>query len=196
MGIGVIILFIAFVLVGAVAASVLIQTSNSSREKSEDVGNNTISEVSTSVTVKEIVGSQINCVDENYTSHIHLTWGILADQSLSSTDKRITVDPGSAIAGTVALYVDNMNTGAGAFPVAMIESWHSGAATAASQITANAGTGESTINVPISLTAPMTAGRYYLIFAAAETTNYAYLLSGTDPSAASPIGPMEMRYIR
>ncbi|OPY33268.1 MAG: flagellin [Methanomassiliicoccales archaeon PtaU1.Bin124] len=186
-GIGMVILFIAFVLVGAVAASVLIQSSNIARERGEDAGDNSITEVSASVVVKQVVGSSQNDVDEDYTSHIKLTTGNLSGQELDSKDKKIVVDPGDTIAGTVNLKVHNLNDGTETFPFAYVTTWQTGAITnVANQISADVGPGQTTFAVDINITAPSTAGRYYLVFAATDAPNFQYVLSGTDTGIGAP----------
>lgn len=55
-GIGVLIIFIALVLVAAVAASVLIHTAGILQQRAQSTGTTTISQVSTGIVVNEIVG--------------------------------------------------------------------------------------------------------------------------------------------
>ncbi len=56
MGVGTLIVFIAMVLVAAVAASVLIDTANKLQQQAEQTGDQAIREVSTSFTVKDAYG--------------------------------------------------------------------------------------------------------------------------------------------
>ncbi len=56
MGVGTLIVFIAMVLVAAVAASVLIDTANKLQQQAEQTGDQAIREVSTAFTVKDVYG--------------------------------------------------------------------------------------------------------------------------------------------
>jgi flagellin FlaB len=57
-GVGTMIIFIAMVLVSAVAASVLIDTANKVREQAQNTGNEAISSLATGVVVQDVVGQK------------------------------------------------------------------------------------------------------------------------------------------
>lgn len=57
MGVGTMIIFIAMILVAAVAASVLISTANQVREQAQSTGNDAIGNVATSIMVQDVVGT-------------------------------------------------------------------------------------------------------------------------------------------
>jgi len=56
MGVGTMIIFIAMVLVAAVAASVIISTANSVREQAQSTGSDAVNNIATGFTVQDVVG--------------------------------------------------------------------------------------------------------------------------------------------
>ncbi|MFW6176248.1 MAG: archaellin/type IV pilin N-terminal domain-containing protein [Thermoplasmatota archaeon] len=98
MGVGTLIIFIAMVLVAAVAASVLIDTANKLQQQAQKTGDQAIREVSTSFIVKEVVG--IDSDDDSNIEYIHLKIGLAAgspEQNLKQT--LIEIDNGSVEQG-------------------------------------------------------------------------------------------------
>lgn len=69
MGIGTMIVFIAMVLVAAVAASVLISTAGILQQQAQETGSQAISEVSNSIVVRDIVGDRYNYSDTSNLSN-------------------------------------------------------------------------------------------------------------------------------
>ncbi|MDD1771785.1 MAG: hypothetical protein LUQ09_02585 [Methanomassiliicoccales archaeon] len=69
MGVGTMIIFIAMVLVAAVAASVMISTANNVREQAQSTGDQAIDNVATGFIVQDVVGR----VNSNYSQLINVT---------------------------------------------------------------------------------------------------------------------------
>ena len=88
MGVGTLIIFIAMILVATVAASVLISTANDLREQAESTGEDAITDVSSGLTVVEMVGST---TADNKVSHVTLFVRLDAGSpSMDMTDVVIT----------------------------------------------------------------------------------------------------------
>ncbi len=85
MGVGTLIVFIAMVLVAAVAASVLIDTANKLQQQAEKTGDQAIREVSTAFVVKDVYGynGEDNTI-ENLSLKVGLAAGA-AEQNLNQT---------------------------------------------------------------------------------------------------------------
>lgn len=69
MGVGTMIIFIAMVLVAAVAASVMISTANTVREQAQSTGDQAIDNVASGFAVQDVVGT----IDSNYSSMTDVT---------------------------------------------------------------------------------------------------------------------------
>jgi len=94
MGVGTLIVFIAMVLVAAVAASVLINTANKLQQQAQKTGDQAIQEVSTAFTVKDVVLKDDG--DDGSYDQIILRYKLAAgspEQNLSNT--MITVSNGN-----------------------------------------------------------------------------------------------------
>ena len=73
MGVGTMIIFIAMVLVAAVAASVLISTANTVREQAQSTGDQAINNVASGFIVQDVVGTVrlLTCESRYRCDHLH-----------------------------------------------------------------------------------------------------------------------------
>ncbi len=113
MGVGTLIVFIAMVLVAAVAASVLIDTANKLQQQAEQTGDQAIREVSTAFQVHDVFG--YNAAGDNKIENLTLKVGLAAgapSQDLNQTV--VQVSGPSSEANLLAVDSDNYDLGEGA----------------------------------------------------------------------------------
>lgn len=99
MGIGTLIVFIAMVLVAAVAASVLISTAGILQQQAQETGNEAIQEVSTGIVVRNAVGDRYNYSDPSNLSNtiniLEITVALVAGSpSIQMEDVMVTINDG------------------------------------------------------------------------------------------------------
>ena len=115
-GIGTLIIFIAMVLVAAVAAAVLIQTSGVLQQKAQSTGSETVQEVASNLEVTQIVGA-VNANNDNFTT-INITMKVMAGADAIDISQFVLAlqDKTSRTDGIVYDYFGN-GTDAGFFQV-------------------------------------------------------------------------------
>jgi len=87
MGVGTLIVFIAMVLVAAVAASVLISTANKLQQQAQKTGDQAIREVSTAFTVKDVYGLDTSDPMNGNIDEINLTVGLAAGSPVQNVNQ-------------------------------------------------------------------------------------------------------------
>jgi flagellin FlaB len=90
-GIGTLIIFIAMVLVAAVAASVLIQTSGVLQQKAQVTGKETVQEVASNLAITQIIGSRSSATS-NDLEYLNVTLRVMAGaEAIDLKQVRITL---------------------------------------------------------------------------------------------------------
>jgi len=105
---------------------------------------------------------------------------------VSSSNNEITVSVGSSITGTVNLTSVNNNAASSIVPVILTPTWGD-RATSYQTIITSVGTGTVSLTKSISLTAPNTAGTYFIIFASGGEMDGGDLASSTNWAAGSNV---------
>ncbi|MFW6176374.1 MAG: archaellin/type IV pilin N-terminal domain-containing protein [Thermoplasmatota archaeon] len=89
MGVGTLIVFIAMVLVAAVAASVLIDTANKLQQQAQKTGDQSIRETSTSFIVKDVYGKNTGEVSSDTIDELYLKVSLAAGAPAQSFDSTL-----------------------------------------------------------------------------------------------------------
>ena len=97
MGVGTMIIFIAMILVAAVAASVLISTANDVREQAESTGQDAINNVASGFIVQDVVGTAVVADDEVKTLAVYVKLAA-GSPAVDLSDVIITFSDGALIA--------------------------------------------------------------------------------------------------
>jgi len=106
MGVGTLIVFIAMVLVAAVAASVLIDTANKLQQQAQKTGDQAIQEVSTAFTVKEVNGNTSTEGGDGDIDNITLVLGLAAGSPAQNLSQVIIEIDNGDIAPVTLEYSD------------------------------------------------------------------------------------------
>ncbi|MFZ3060468.1 MAG: archaellin/type IV pilin N-terminal domain-containing protein [Candidatus Methanoperedens sp.] len=114
-GIGTLIIFIAMVLVAAVAAAVLIQTSGVLQQKAQQTGKEATSQVSSNVNVVTIVGTRPNANDTTNVTLLNTSVGLSAGGNQIDFSQAIVKYINETSTTTLKYAGDNIAAGAGTF---------------------------------------------------------------------------------
>lgn len=101
MGVGTMIIFIAMVLVAAVAASVIISTANSVREQAESTGSDAVNNIASGFKVQDVVGEIKSNKMVNITIYMRLSAGspninmdnVMVSVTTSDNSNYLSLDP-------------------------------------------------------------------------------------------------------
>jgi len=118
-GIGTLIIFIAMVLVAAVAAAVLISTSGILQQKAQKTGTETISEVSSNLKIISIVGDRGASLS-SYFNYVNITIETAAGAGkIDLNQVKLELSNGTAVSSNIT-YSSTWPTGATTFYVTML----------------------------------------------------------------------------
>jgi hypothetical protein len=127
-----------------------------------------------------IFSSGANAVENSYasTSYIKITSGTFTGLTYNTLDKAIEVQPSGSISGSFDISIYNSGPGSAVYAIGATSTW--GTHSSSYQSVGTSGTGSSTKEISISLTAPSTVGTYYYLIAGGWEYNGGQVISGTN----------------
>ena len=117
---------------------------------------------------------------------VFLNGGTLNGQQVNSSNPVLTVAPGQAISGTVNLTVANDHGGHAVFPVEATPTWGDHETSFWQLPIHPPARGAADADIPISLTAPSSPGKYAIIFIAQAEFSGGYIASATHWPSGGP----------
>ncbi len=109
-GIGTLIIFIAMVLVAAVAAAVLIQTSGVLQQKAQSTGSETVQEVASNIEVTQIIGVRNATTPGNDLERLELTIKVMAGADSIDVGQFVAAMQNKSTRIELIEYTNNSNT--------------------------------------------------------------------------------------
>lgn len=133
-----------------------------------------------------LVSDTAMAADPGDTSYIHITSGTGSFSAISTSNKQISVAPGSSITGSITMSTTNSWASSASTRLIGTSNW--GTHSSSYWTVGSVATGSNSYTSSgVSLTAPSSAGTYYLIFAFRAETSGGAVASATNWATGSPI---------